>query len=151
MPLLGTFHSVGAKMLRRHAELAGLQSNFTILDTDDQLRLLKQLIQAAGIDEKRWPARQLGGLIDRWKNKGLTPELLDAGESEAYSNGRGQEIYRQYTDRLRTLTACDFGDLLRYMITILKRELDLLKQLIQAAGIDGKRGPARQLGGLIDR
>src|SRR3546814_13754717 len=100
MPWLGTFHSVGAKMLRRHAELAGLQSNFTILDTDDQLRLLKQLIQAAGIDEKRWPARQLGGLIDRWKNKGLTPELLDAGESEAYSNGRGKEIYRPYQARM---------------------------------------------------
>src|SRR3546814_11399885 len=91
MPLLGTFHSVGAKMLRRHAELAGLQSNFTILDTDDQLRLLKQLIQAAGIDEKRWPARQLGGLIDRWKNKGLTPELLDAGESRSEERRVGKE------------------------------------------------------------
>src|SRR3546814_2211853 len=74
MPWLGTFHSVGAKMLRRHAELAGLQSNFTILDTDDQLRLLKQLIQAAGIDEKRWPARQLGGLIDR-RSEEHTSEL----------------------------------------------------------------------------
>jgi DNA helicase-2/ATP-dependent DNA helicase PcrA len=59
MPWLGTFHSIGVKILRRHAELVGLKSNFTILDTDDQIRLLKQLIQAEGIDEKRWPARQL--------------------------------------------------------------------------------------------
>src|SRR3954471_6008872 len=91
MPWLGTFHAIGAKMLRRHAELVGLQSNFSILDTDDQLRLMKQLIQAEGLDEKRWPARQLGGLIDRWKNKGFTPQDIDAGESEAYANGKGQE------------------------------------------------------------
>ena len=127
MPWLGTFHSIGAKMLRRHAELVGLQSNFTILDTDDQLRLLKQIIQAAGIDEKRWPARQLGGLIDKWKNKGLTPDDLDAGESEAYSDGKGQEMYRLYQERLRALNACDFGDLLLHMLTILKRERDVLE------------------------
>ena len=78
MPWLGTFHAIGAKMLRRHAELVGLQSNFTILDTDDQLRLMKQLIVAADLDEKRWPARQLGGVIDGWKNKGLTPDMIDA-------------------------------------------------------------------------
>ena len=85
MPWLGTFHSVAARMLRSHAELVGLQSNFTILDTDDQLRLLKQLILAANLDEKRWPARQLAGLIDRWKNRGLTPAMLDAAESEAFA------------------------------------------------------------------
>ena len=85
MPWLGTFHSIGAKILRRHAELVGLQSNFTILDTDDQLRLLKQLIAAADVDEKRWPARALAGLIDRWKNKGWTPDQVDAGEAEAYA------------------------------------------------------------------
>src|SRR5688500_12019926 len=89
MPWLGTFHAIGAKMLRRHAELVGLQSNFTILDTDDQLRLMKQLIAAADIDEKRWPARLLGGLIDRWKNRGWTPAQVDAAESEAYANGKG--------------------------------------------------------------
>lgn len=127
MPWLGTFHAIGAKMLRRHAELVGLQSNFTILDTDDQLRLLKQLIQAAGIDEKRWPARQLGGLIDRWKNKGLTPQDVDAGESENYGNGRGQEIYAQYQERLRALNACDFGDLLLHMLTLLKTDREVLK------------------------
>ena len=102
MPWLGTFHSVAARMLRRHAELVGLQSNFTILDTDDQLRLLKQLILAANLDEKRWPARQLAGLIDRWKNRGWTPQQIDAGESEAFANGRGAELYAAYQERLRT-------------------------------------------------
>ena len=99
MPWLGTFHAIAAKMLRRHAELVGLQSNFTILDTDDQLRLLKQLILAADIDEKRFPARSLAGLIDEWKNRGLTPTEIDAGESERYANGRGGELYQQYQAR----------------------------------------------------
>jgi DNA helicase-2/ATP-dependent DNA helicase PcrA len=131
MPWLGTFHAIGAKMLRRHAELVGLQSNFTILDTDDQLRLLKQLIQANDLDEKRWPARQLGGLIDGWKNKGLTPDQLDAGESELFANGRGQQLYQQYQDRLRALNACDFGDLLLHMLTILRTHRDVLEQYQQ--------------------
>ena len=126
MPWLGTFHSVAAKMLRRHAELVGLQSNFTILDTDDQLRLLKQLIVAADIDEKRWPARQLAGLIDRWKNRGWTPADIDAGESEVFANGRGQELYAAYQDRLRAVNACDFGDLLLHMLVILKRDREVL-------------------------
>ena len=122
MPWLGTFHAIGAKMLRRHAELVGLQANFTILDTDDQLRVLKQLIIAADLDEKRWPARQLAGMIDGWKNRGLVPADLDAGESEGFANGRGQEFYRAYQARLAALNACDFGDLLLHMLTILKRE-----------------------------
>jgi DNA helicase-2/ATP-dependent DNA helicase PcrA len=126
MPWLGTFHAIGAKMLRRHAELVGLQSNFTILDTDDQMRLLKQLIQAADLDEKRWPARQLAGLIDGWKNKGLTPSQIDAGESELYANGRGQELYAAYQTRLAALNACDFGDLLLHMLVILQRDRDVL-------------------------
>ncbi|WCM28372.1 UvrD-helicase domain-containing protein [Sphingomonas sp. QA11] len=126
MPWLGTFHAIGAKMLRRHAELVGLQSNFTILDTDDQLRLLKQIILAADIDEKRWPARQLAGVIDGWKNKGLTPADIDAGESELYANGRGGEMYAAYQARLRALNACDFGDLLLHMLTILKRDREVL-------------------------
>src|SRR5205823_12569884 len=89
MPWLGTFHSVAARMLRSHAELVGLQSNFTILDTDEQLRVMKQLIQAAALDEKRWPARQLAGLIDRWKNRGWTPKQVGAGEAETFAAGRG--------------------------------------------------------------
>jgi len=128
MPWLGTFHSIGAKMLRIHAELAGLQSNFTILDTDDQLRLLKQLIAAADLDEKRWPARQLASCIDRWKNKGWIPADIDAGESEAFANGRGGELYAQYQDRLKALNACDFGDLLLHMLTVFRTRPDVLEQ-----------------------
>ncbi len=127
MPWLGTFHSVAARMLRSHAELVGLQSNFTILDTDDQLRLLKQQITAAGLDEKRWPARQLAGVIDRWKNRGWTPAHIDAAESEAFANGRGQELYAAYQDRLRALNACDFGDLLLHMLTIFRKHQDVLQ------------------------
>ncbi|WP_097091600.1 ATP-dependent helicase [Novosphingobium sp. Chol11] len=131
MPWLGTFHAIAAKMLRRHAELVGLQSNFTILDTDDQLRLMKQLIQAEGVDEKRWPARQLGGLIDQWKNKGLTPEEIGASDSEAYANGGGQKLYAAYQARLRDVNACDFGDLLLHVLTILKRHRDVLESYQQ--------------------
>ena len=131
MPWLGTFHAIGAKMLRRHAELVGLQPNFTILDTDDQLRLLKQLIAAAEIDEKRWPARQLAGAIDGWKNRGLSPADLDAGDAEAYANGRGQELYAAYQARLIALNACDFGDLLLHMLVILRRERAVLEQYQQ--------------------
>ncbi|MET1754607.1 UvrD-helicase domain-containing protein [Novosphingobium sp. RD2P27] len=131
MPWLGTFHSIAAKMLRRHAELVGLQSNYTIIDTDDQLRLLKQLIQAEGLDEKRWPARQLAGCIDRWKNRGLNPADLDAGENEAYANGKGQKFYQLYQDRLKALNACDFGDLLLHMLNILRQDREVLEQYRQ--------------------
>jgi DNA helicase-2/ATP-dependent DNA helicase PcrA len=126
MPWLGTFHAIGARMLRSHAELVGLQSNFTILDTDDQLRLLKQQISAANLDEKRWPARQLAGLVDQWKNRGLTPAQLGAADAEAFANGRGQELYAAYQDRLRALNACDFGDLLLHMLTIFRSHADVL-------------------------
>jgi DNA helicase-2/ATP-dependent DNA helicase PcrA len=126
MPWLGTFHAIGAKMLRRHAELVGLQSNFTILDTDDQLRVMKQLIQAEGIDDKRWPARQLGGLIDRWKNRGMNPEDVDAGESEHYANGKGKQLYAAYQARLLALNACDFGDLLLHVLTLLRKDREVL-------------------------
>ncbi len=126
MPWLGTFHSVAARMLRSHAELVGLQPNFTILDTDDQLRVIKQLIVAANLDEKRWPARQLAALIDRWKNRGWTPQQVDAGESEGFAAGRGADLYAQYQDRLRTLNACDFGDLLLHMLVIFRKHSDVL-------------------------
>jgi DNA helicase-2/ATP-dependent DNA helicase PcrA len=126
MPWLGTFHSVAARMLRAHAELVGLHANFTILDTDDQLRVMKQLIAAANLDEKRWPARQLAGLLDRWKNRGWTPDQIDAGESEAFGAGRGAELYAQYQARLKTLNACDFGDLLLHMLVVFRRHADVL-------------------------
>ncbi|WP_114520201.1 UvrD-helicase domain-containing protein [Altererythrobacter sp. ZODW24] len=128
MPWLGTFHSIGAKMLRRHSDLVGLKSNYTIIDTDDQLRLLKQLIRNNEIDEKRWPPKQLAGLLDRWKNRGLNPGDLDAAENEAYANGRGQEMYQLYQDRLKALNACDFGDLLLHMLNIFRTHTEVLEQ-----------------------
>ena len=131
MPWLGTFHSIGARMLRRHAELAGLESNYTIIDTDDQVRLLKQLIQENDVDEKRWPARQLAGLLDRWKNRGLNPGDLDAVENESYANGRGAQFYKLYQDRLKTLNACDFGDLLLHILNIFRTHHDVLAQYQQ--------------------
>ena len=127
MPWLGTFHSICVKLLRRHAELVDLKSNFTILDTDDQLRLLKQLVQAAGIDDKRWQARQLAGVIDHWKNRAWTPEKVPAGEASAY-DGKGVALYRQYQERLRELNAVDFGDLLLHMVVIFQTHGDVLKQ-----------------------
>ncbi len=127
MPWLGTFHSICVKLLRRHAELVDLKSNFTILDTDDQLRLLKQLIQAANIDDKRWPARMLAGIIDDWKNRALTPDKVPAADAGAY-NHKGLEIYAQYQTRLRELNAVDFGDLLLHMVTIFQTHQDVLEQ-----------------------
>ncbi|MDU8912357.1 ATP-dependent helicase [Aestuariicoccus sp. MJ-SS9] len=127
MPWLGTFHSICVKLLRRHAELVGLKSNFTILDTDDQLRLLKQLVSAAGIDDKRWPARQLSGLIDGWKNRALVPEKVPSADAGAYNN-RGTELYAQYQARLKELNAVDFGDLLLHVVTIFQAHEDVLAQ-----------------------
>ena len=127
MPWLGTFHSVCVKLLRRHAELVGLKSNFTILDTDDQNRLIKQLILANNIDEKRWPARQMGGIIDNWKNRAWTPEKVPSAEAGAFNN-RGTEIYAQYQTRLRGLNAVDFGDLLLHIVTIFQTHDDVLEQ-----------------------
>ncbi len=128
MPWLGTFHSIGVKILRRHAELAGLKSGFTILDTDDQIRLLKQLIQAENLDDKRWPARQFAQMIDGWKNKGLSPKDIPVGDARAFANGKGRELYAAYQQRLATLNACDFGDLLLHPIRILREHRDVLEE-----------------------
>ncbi|MEX0351512.1 MAG: ATP-dependent helicase [Paracoccaceae bacterium] len=127
MQWLGTFHAICVKLLRRHAELVNLKSNFTILDTDDQLRLLKQLVQAANIDDKRWPARMLAGIIDDWKNRALTPDKVPAADAGAY-NHKGVELYAQYQTRLRELNAVDFGDLLLHMVTIFQTHADVLQQ-----------------------
>lgn len=127
MPWLGTFHAICVKLLRRHAELVGLKSNFTILDTDDQIRLLKQLVQAANIDDKRWPARQLASIIDGWKNRALTPDRVPAADAGAY-NHKGVDLYAQYQARLKELNACDFGDLLLHMVTIFQSHEDVLQQ-----------------------
>ena len=127
MPWLGTFHSLSVRILRRHAELVGLKSNFTILDTDDQIRLLRQIILAANIDEKRWPPRLLASLIDGWKNRALPPERVPSPEASAF-NHRGSELYAEYQERLKTLNACDFGDLLLHVVTILQHHPDVLAQ-----------------------
>ncbi len=132
MPFLGTFHAIAARMLRRHAGLVGLDSNFTILDTDDQLRLLKQVITEAGLEEKRWPAKQLAGMIDRWKNRGERPEQVPPGEGasfgEAGAGKNGAALYARYQERLKALNAADFGDLLLHMLTIFMQHPDVLAE-----------------------
>ncbi|MCK0198253.1 UvrD-helicase domain-containing protein [Ancylobacter sp. 6x-1] len=128
MPWLGTFHSIGVRMLRRHAELVGLRSGFTILDTDDQIRLLKQILQAEDIDDKRWPAKMLASTIDGWKNRGLTPEQVPAGEGATFANGRGKMLYAAYQARLKALNAVDFGDLLLEGIRLLRENPDVLAE-----------------------
>ena len=128
MPWLGTFHSIGARILRRHAELVGLKSDFTILDTDDQIRLIKQLIEAENLDEKRWPARQFAGLMDNWKNRGWLPQDISAAEAAQFANGRGQRLYQQYQDRLQVLNAADFGDLLLGNIRLFRENPSVLAE-----------------------
>ena len=127
MPWLGTFHSIGVKILRRHAELVGLKSNFTILDTDDQIRVMKQILEAEKLDEKRWPARVLAMLIDGWKNRGLTPENVPSGEAASFANGKGKKLYMAYQERLKTLNAADFGDLLLENIRLFRQNPDVLR------------------------
>jgi DNA helicase-2/ATP-dependent DNA helicase PcrA len=126
MTWLGTFHSIGVKILRRHAELAGLRSNFTILDTDDQIRLMKQVIEAANIDEKRWPARQLAGLIDNWKNRGLRPRDIAGSDAFVFADGSAIKLYAAYQERLKALNAADFGDLLLECLTLFRDHPDIL-------------------------
>lgn len=127
MPWLGTFHSLCVKILRRHAELVGLKSNFTILDTDDQIRLLKQLIRADHIDEKRWPPRLLASLIDGWKNRAWTPENVPASDASAF-NHKGTDLYEAYQLRLRSLNAADFGDLLLHVVVIFQKYPEILQK-----------------------
>src|SRR5438094_8546906 len=128
MPWLGTFHSIGVKILRRHAELVGLKPDFTILDQDDQIRLMKQLVEADNIDEKRWPARVLAGLIDSWKNRGLTPDQVPAGEAATFAGGRGKKLYVAFQERLKVLNAADFGDLLLECIRLFRDQSEVLRQ-----------------------
>jgi len=127
MPWMGTFHSICVKLLRRHAELVGLKSSFTILDTDDQLRLLKQLLVASDVDDKRWPARQLAGIIDQWKNRACGPENVPVAEGGAFNN-RATDFYAAYQERLKALNAVDFGDLLLHIVKIFQTQPDVLQQ-----------------------
>ena len=126
MAWLGTFHAIGVKILRRHVELVGLKPGFTILDDDDQIRLLKQVIEAAGIDKERWPARQLAGLIDGWKNKGLTPDKIPEADAFSFAAGKGRDLYAAYQSRLKDLNACDFGDLLLECLRLFREHPDVL-------------------------
>ncbi len=128
MQWLGTFHAISAKILRRHAELVGLKSNFTILDTDDQIRLLKQVLQAENVDDKRWPARALAMRIDGWKNRGLAPDQVPAGDAESFANGKGAALYALYQERLKILNAVDFGDLLLESLRLLRDNPDVLAE-----------------------
>src|SRR5262249_6871322 len=128
MPWLGTFHSIGVKILRRHAELVGLKTDFTILDVDDQIRLIKQLLEAENIDEKRWPARVLAMLIDGWKNRGLTPDQVPGGEAAVFANGKGFKLYKAFQERLKILNAADFGDLLLENIRLFREQSEVLRQ-----------------------
>ena len=131
MPWLGTFHSLSAKILRIHAELVDLRPDFTILDTDDQIRLLKQLIRAENIDEKRWPARQMAILIDRWKNRGWLPDNVPEGEAGFFANGMGGKLYADYQKRLKILNAADFGDLLLECLRLFRENEAVLSEYQQ--------------------
>ncbi|MBS1031065.1 UvrD-helicase domain-containing protein [Gluconobacter cerinus] len=125
---LGTFHAICARMLRRHAEYVGLTSGFNILDTDDQLRLLKQIMEPFRLDTKRWPPNQLMGIIQRWKDRGLTPDRVTPAEDTDFANGQALAIYRGYQQRLRELNTCDFGDLMLHMVEILRSQPNVLAQ-----------------------
>ncbi|MFT8861847.1 MAG: UvrD-helicase domain-containing protein [Acetobacter fabarum] len=125
---LGTFHALCARMLRRHAEYVGLTQNFTILDTDDQLRLLKQVMEPWQIDTKRWPAPGLLGVIQRWKDRGLTPARVTPSEDTDFANHHARAIYEAYQARLIQLNACDFGDLMLHVTEILRTRPDVLAQ-----------------------
>ncbi len=131
MPWLGTFHAIGVKILRRHAELVGLKSDFTILGVDDQIRLIKQILTAENLDEKRWPARVFATILDGWKNRGLTPDQVPAGEAAAFANGKGKKLYLAYQERLKTLNAADFGDLLIECIRLFRENPDILRKYQQ--------------------
>ncbi len=125
---LGTFHALCARMLRRHAEYVGLTSSFTILDTDDQLRLLKQVMELHRIDAKRWPPPGLMGAIQRWKDRGLTPDRITAAEDTDFAGGKARQIYADYQERLAQLNAADFGDLMLHVVEILRTRPDVLAQ-----------------------
>ena len=123
---LGTFHAIGARILRRHAEAVGLKPNFTILDADDQQRLVKQIAQAENIDDKRWPARAILGQVERWKDRGYTYHQVPEGDpGRELANGKGLRLYQLYQERLSALNAADFGDLLLQVLTIFRTRPDV--------------------------
>ena len=125
---IGTFHAIAARILRRHAEIIGLKSNFTILDSDDQIRLLKQILEANDIDHSKWPARALLAIIQRWKDRGLVPEKVSSSDVGEFAGGKTIELYKEYQQRLITLNACDFGDLLLHNLTLFTSDEMILSE-----------------------
>lgn len=125
---LGTFHALCARMLRRHAALVGLTPTFSILDADDQIRLLKQVMEAASVDLKRWPAPGLMAAIQRWKDRGLVPASVTPAEDTDFAGGRARALYAAYQARLLALNACDFGDLLLHVTELLRTNAEVLGQ-----------------------
>src|SRR3954447_21808738 len=115
---LGTFHALCARMLRQHAEYVGLSGNFTILDQDDQLRVVKQIMDAERVDSKRWPPPALMAVIQRWKDRGLSPSRITSAEDTDFANGRARGLYAAYQQRLAALNSADFGDLMLHMTEI---------------------------------
>ncbi|HEY8574787.1 MAG TPA: UvrD-helicase domain-containing protein [Devosia sp.] len=128
LPWMGTFHSVSARILRAHAELVDLKPQFTILDTDDQIRLIKQLLEAENIDDKRWPARQFAGMLDAWKNRGWLPKDVPVTEGGVFANGKSLKLYADYQARLKVLNAADFGDLLLECIRLFRENPEVLAE-----------------------
>ncbi len=126
---IGTFHAIAARLLRRHAEAVGLRPDFTILDTDDQLRLIRTLAAEQGIDPKSAPPRFLLAQIQRWKDRALAPEAVPAAEAASVADGKGFDLYATYQERLRGLNAADFGDLILYMVELLRHDPDRLARL----------------------
>jgi DNA helicase-2/ATP-dependent DNA helicase PcrA len=124
---LGTFHSIGAQILRQYPEKVGLKNGFIILDTDDQLRLLKQIIREENIDDKKWSAKGLLSLIDKWKNKGLSPNQISSDDGDYFANGKGKVLYQKYQEQLKFFNAADFGDLILECIRLFNENPDILE------------------------
>ena len=124
---LGTFHSIGAQILRQYPEKVGLKNGFIILDTDDQLRLLKQIIKEENIDDKKWSAKGLLSLIDKWKNKGLSPNQISSDDGDYFANGKGKVLYQKYQEQLKFFNAADFGDLILECIRLFNENPDILE------------------------
>ena len=124
---LGTFHSIGAQILRQYPEKVGLKNGFIILDTDDQLRLLKQIIKEENIDDKKWSAKGLLSLIDKWKNKGLSPNQISSDDGDYFANGKGKVLYKKYQEQLKFFNAADFGDLILECIRLFNENPDILE------------------------
>lgn len=124
---VGTFHALAARILRRHAEVVGLKPNFTILDTDDQIRLLKQILDARDIDPKRFPPRTFSAVIQRWKDRSLMPDKVPESESGDALDGHAIAVYKDYQQQLKRLNAADFGDLLMLCVELFQTQPDTLK------------------------